>query len=269
MVDGAGRTDTGVHATGQVIAFTYPGDDTGGRAPAGGQRPAPAGRRDPRPPAGTRRVPSPLCGAVPGVPLHRLERAAQPASRAPGARGAGADSNITAMARRRVGLRGPARLLAFGGTRTGARSGPCTWSGSGRDGHLVTIDVRADSFLRGQVRRMVAGLLEVGLDRSDDSALRAALAGREPALNGAAAPAKGLCLRRVVIGDGRRGTTRKTRNEREREDLYASGERDRATLVRRRRDGRDARPPCDADRACPRGQAQAHLRGRTWTPVTT
>ena len=34
--------------------------------------------------------------------------------------------------------------------------------------------------------------------RSD--ALRAALAGREPALNGAAAPAKGLCLRRVVLG---------------------------------------------------------------------
>jgi hypothetical protein len=34
----------------------------------------------------------------------------------------------------------------------------------------------------------------------DDAALRAALAGREPALNGAAAPAKGLCLRRVVIG---------------------------------------------------------------------
>jgi tRNA U38,U39,U40 pseudouridine synthase TruA len=64
----------------------------------------------------------------------------------------------------------------------------------------VTIDVRAESFLRGQVRRMVAGLLEVGLDRTDASGLRAALAGREPALNGAAAPAKGLCLRCVVLG---------------------------------------------------------------------
>jgi tRNA U38,U39,U40 pseudouridine synthase TruA len=47
---------------------------------------------------------------------------------------------------------------------------------------------------------MVAGLLEVGLDRMDATSLRAALAGREPALNGAAAPAKGLCLRRVVLG---------------------------------------------------------------------
>jgi tRNA pseudouridine38-40 synthase len=69
-----------------------------------------------------------------------------------------------------------------------------------KDGRLVTIDVRANAFLRGQVRRMVAGLLEVGLDRIDATALRAALAGREPALNGAAAPAKGLCLRRVVLG---------------------------------------------------------------------
>ena len=58
--------------------------------------------------------------------------------------------------------------------------------------------------------------------------------------------------------DDDRWTTRKTRNERE--DLYASRERDRATLVRRRRDGRDARPPRDADRARPRGQEQAHLR---------
>jgi tRNA pseudouridine38-40 synthase len=67
-------------------------------------------------------------------------------------------------------------------------------------GCLVTIDVRADAFLRGQVRRMVAGLLEVGLDKMDEDGIRAALAAREPALNGAAAPARGLCLRRVVLG---------------------------------------------------------------------
>jgi tRNA pseudouridine38-40 synthase len=69
-----------------------------------------------------------------------------------------------------------------------------------KEGRLVTIDVRADSFLRGQVRRMVAGLLGIGTGKIDEAALRAALAEREPALNGAAAPAKGLCLRRVVIG---------------------------------------------------------------------
>ena len=37
-----------------------------------------------------------------------------------------------------------------------------------REGRLVTIDVRADAFLRGMVRRMVAVLLEVGLGKMDD-----------------------------------------------------------------------------------------------------
>jgi tRNA pseudouridine38-40 synthase len=69
-----------------------------------------------------------------------------------------------------------------------------------REGQLVTIDVRADSFLRGMVRRMVAVLLEVGLGKMDETAVPAALAGSGPALAGAAAPAKGLCLRRVALG---------------------------------------------------------------------
>ena len=47
---------------------------------------------------------------------------------------------------------------------------------------------------------MVACLLEVGLGKTDEAVLRTALAGREPALNGAAAPAKGLCLRLVALG---------------------------------------------------------------------
>jgi tRNA pseudouridine38-40 synthase len=72
----------------------------------------------------------------------------------------------------------------------------------GREGRLVTIDVRADSFLRGMVRRMVAVLLEVGLGTIDETAVRAALAGSGPALRGASAPAKGLCLRRVALGRG-------------------------------------------------------------------
>ena len=60
-----------------------------------------------------------------------------------------------------------------------------------QEGRLVTIDVRADAFLRGHGARIVAGLLEVGLNRIDETALREALAGREPALDGAAAPREG------------------------------------------------------------------------------
>jgi tRNA pseudouridine38-40 synthase len=69
-----------------------------------------------------------------------------------------------------------------------------------RAGRVVTIDVRADSFLRGQVRRMVACLIEVGLGKLVIEAVRVALAGPGPALGGASAPARGLCLRRVVFG---------------------------------------------------------------------
>jgi tRNA U38,U39,U40 pseudouridine synthase TruA len=47
---------------------------------------------------------------------------------------------------------------------------------------------------------MVAVLLEVGLGKMDETAVRAALAGPGPALDGAAAPAKGLSLRRVALG---------------------------------------------------------------------
>ena len=69
-----------------------------------------------------------------------------------------------------------------------------------RQGALVTIDVRADAFLRGMVRRMVAVLLEAGKGNMNEEEVRAALAARTPARSGAAAPAHGLCLRRVVLG---------------------------------------------------------------------
>jgi tRNA pseudouridine38-40 synthase len=69
-----------------------------------------------------------------------------------------------------------------------------------RQGSLVTIDVRADSFLRGMVRRMVAVLLEVGRNRMNEIEIREALAARTPARSGASAPARGLCLRKVALG---------------------------------------------------------------------
>jgi tRNA pseudouridine38-40 synthase len=69
-----------------------------------------------------------------------------------------------------------------------------------KQGPLVTIDVRANAFLRGMVRRMVAVLLEVGHGRMNEGEVREALAARTPARNGVTAPAHGLCLRRVALG---------------------------------------------------------------------
>ena len=68
----------------------------------------------------------------------------------------------------------------------------------------MTIDVRADAFLRGMVRRMVAALLEVGKGKMTEAEVAAALADTRPALAGAAAPARGLCLRHVALGRRRR-----------------------------------------------------------------
>jgi tRNA pseudouridine38-40 synthase len=70
----------------------------------------------------------------------------------------------------------------------------------GRRGSLVTIDVRADAFLRGMVRRMVAILIEAGHGRMTETDVRAAIAAGTPARNGATVPARGLCLRHVVLG---------------------------------------------------------------------
>ena len=69
-----------------------------------------------------------------------------------------------------------------------------------RKGSLVTIDFAADAFLRQMVRRIVAALLEVGHGKATEEAVAEALASTRPAFNGATAPAKGLCLRRVVLG---------------------------------------------------------------------
>jgi tRNA U38,U39,U40 pseudouridine synthase TruA len=65
---------------------------------------------------------------------------------------------------------------------------------------MVTIDVRADAFLRGMARRIVAVLLAVGKRQLEASAVPRLLTAGSPALAGAAAPAQGLSLRKVVLG---------------------------------------------------------------------
>ena len=84
-----------------------------------------------------------------------------------------------------------------------------------RTGDLVTIDVRADAFLRGMVRRMVAALLAVGSGKIREADVAAALRERRPAFGGAAAPARGLCLRRVVLGRRRRLSDNETQEQNE------------------------------------------------------
>ena len=197
-VDGAGRTDAGVHARDQVIGFTYTGRLTEtqlGRAldallppdlSVRNVRRASAGF-NPRYAARYREYRYTVWNG-PRNPLH--ERTAL---------GVRVPLDTAAMARAGSAFIGRHDFSAFGATdRSAVRTVHSVRVR--RVGRLVTIDVRADSFLRGMVRRMVAVLLEVGLGRMDEATVRAALAGRVTALDGAAAPAKGLCLRRVALG---------------------------------------------------------------------
>ena len=197
-VDGAGRTDAGVHASGQVIAFSYDGrlatTELGTALDAllppdvviRDVRRAPA-RFNPRYAARYREYRYTVWNG-PRSPLR--ERYAL---------GVRIPLDTAAMERAGSVFIGRHDFSAFGATdRSPVRTVMAVRVR--REGRTVTIDVRADAFLRGMVRRMVASLLEVGLGKMDADAVRSALAGDGPAFGGAAAPAKGLCLRHVALG---------------------------------------------------------------------
>ena len=197
-VDGAGRTDAGVHAQGQVIGFTYTGrlsETELGRALEALLPPDLSVRDVRRAPAGF----NPRFAARYREYRYTVWNGPRSPIRERSALGVRAPLDIAAMARAGSVFIGRHDFRAFGATdRSPVRTVHAVRVR--REGRLVTIDVRADSFLRGMVRRMVAILLEVGRGKLNETDVRAALAARRPALDGAAAPARGLCLRRVVLG---------------------------------------------------------------------
>ena len=203
-VQGAGRTDAGVHATGQVIAFTYPGelpvealtDALNGTLPPDvavrDLRSVPEGF-NPRYAARYREYRYSIWNG-PRSPLR--ERTTLWVRQ-------GLD--VAAMAEAASAFEGRHDFSAFGGAdpqpvRTVHRVRVR------KVGSAVEIDVRADAFLRGMVRRIVATLLAVGKGQLAPAAVPGLLAAGTPALRGAAAPARGLCLRRVVLGRRQRTT---------------------------------------------------------------
>jgi tRNA pseudouridine38-40 synthase len=197
-VSGAGRTDAGVHATGQVVAFTYEGRlsvDGLGRALDALLPPDLSIREVVIVPAGF----EPRYAARYREYRYTVWNGPRSPLRERTALGVRVPLDTAAMSRAGSVLEGRHDFSAFGA----ADRSPVRTVHSvrvRRDGRTVTIDVRADAFLRGMVRRMVAVLLEVGAGKMDETAVRSALAGPGPALDGAAAPAKGLCLRHVALG---------------------------------------------------------------------
>lgn len=197
-VDGAGRTDAGVHATGQVIAFSYDGRLTAAELGTALDALLPNDVTI----RGLRRAPTtfnPRYAARYREYRYTVWNGPRSPLRERTALGVRIPLDTAAMARVGSVFIGRHDFSAFGATdRSPVRTVMAVRVR--REGRVVTIDVRSDSFLRGMVRRMVASLLQAGLGKMDEATVRSALAGRGPAFDGAAAPAKGLCLRHVAFG---------------------------------------------------------------------
>ena len=194
----AGRTDAGVHATDQVIAFTDPrGRSAGELARAlDALLPADVAIRN------VRRVPTgfnPRYAARYREYRYTIWNGPRSPLRERDALGLRDPLDTATMERAGSVLVGRHDFSAFGA----AHRQPVRTVSSvrvRREGSLVTIDVAADAFLRQMVRRIVAALIEVGRGKTTEEAVAEALESKRPAFNGATAPAKGLCLRRVAMG---------------------------------------------------------------------
>jgi tRNA pseudouridine38-40 synthase len=218
----AGRTDAGVHASGQVIAFT----DPKGRPATELTRALNALLPEDVAIRQVRRVPTgfhPRYAARYREYRYTVWNGPRSPLRERFALGVRDPLDIAAMERVGSVLEGRHDFSAFGA----AHRQPVRTVHSvrvRRVGSLVTIDVAADAFLRHMVRRMVAALVEAGHGRTNEEAVALALASGRSPFNGATAPAKGLCLQRVVLGPMRAraasaSTTARTEND-DREDIY-------------------------------------------------
>jgi tRNA pseudouridine38-40 synthase len=229
-VEGAGRTDSGVHARGQVVAFTYGGrlsEDELGRALAallprdvgvGPLRRMPTGFR-PRHGARYREYRYSIWNG-PASPLR--ERYAL---------GVREPLDTAAMAAAAQIFVGRHDFSAFGGAdkqpirtlhRVQIR----------RRGKVITVVVVGDAFLRQMVRRLVAALLRVGRGQATPAQVAAALRSGTPAFAGETAPAHGLCLWKVTLGRQARQVGKQDEENEHEQDIQPARGGHRAPLVR-------------------------------------
>lgn len=200
-VDAAGRTDAGVHALDQVVAFSYPGRLSGRKLGAALQALLPADISI-----------GPLWRVAPGfkpryaavLREYRYTIWNGPPSplRERYALGVRERLDVPAMQRAARALVGRHDFSAFGGadrqpirTLHGVRVR--------RTGRTITVDVTGDAFLRQMVRSIVAALIRIGRGEATTRDLEAALRSKGRAFAGTVAPPQGLTLRRVTLGETR------------------------------------------------------------------
>jgi tRNA pseudouridine38-40 synthase len=196
-VSGAGRTDAGVHAQGQVASFAV---DTGLEARAIrralNQRlpedlavvacEAAADDFDPRRDAVSKLYRYAVWNGPERSPLRR-RRAHAVAGRL----------DVAAMARAARGFEGEhdfASLQSTGSRVRGTVRTLLRCEVSGAPGGEIAVEVEGTGFLRHMVRALAGTLLEVGRGRRSEGSIPALLASRDRARAGPTAPARGLTL---------------------------------------------------------------------------
>ena len=207
----AGRTDAGVHATGQVAAFCLP--------------PERSGRRDGWPELRRRLnavLPPDLAvrslrAAAPGFDPRRdarwrvyRYRIRMEADRRPADRHRTLEIDdrldVAAMRAAAASLLGERDFAALGRDAHGRTVRRLSEVRIVQRGTSLEVSVTANAFLRRMVRSIVALLMEVGRGRLTPEAVDRQLASGGRALHGRAAPAKGLTLERVVYSKRKQET---------------------------------------------------------------
>lgn len=200
-IAGAGRTDAGVHATGQVISFRSGTGLDGAtiRRGVNALLPADIAIADveeagedfhARFSATGRTYEYRIRSAPQREPLerHREHWLPQPL-------------DVEAMMRATASLVGRQDLSAFAtGERVPGLERTVRRAAWQREGTLLRFEIEADGFLRGMVRGIVGTLVWVGRGRIPAERLAEIVASRDRAQAGPNAPAAGLCLVRVSYG---------------------------------------------------------------------
>ncbi len=196
----ASRTDTGVHAQGQVVSFRTTSSHTGEtfvralnfylpddiavktayrvRESVHVRRDATS--REYRYTILNRRTRSPLqrrftCQVIKPLDEGAMDRAAETL----------------------IGVHDFASFGSSLGGETGSTVREVYRAGVEREGELVIFDIEASSFLRHQIRNTVGSLIKVGLGSISLSDFCAIIDARKPGLAGPAAPPCGLCLVKI------------------------------------------------------------------------
>jgi tRNA pseudouridine38-40 synthase len=203
-VNGAGRTDAGVHARGQVVSFQsswrHPLDDL--HRALNAVLPVDIAIRDlaladerfhARFSARSRTYVYTVYNNAVRSPL--LARFAYHVP---------SPLDVEAMTEAASALVGCQDVAAFGQPPVGTQTVRCVyqaeWRPVSRAG-LIEFEIEANAFLRGMVRRIVGSLLQVGSGIKTRDEFVALLASRDLARCGVRAPACGLCLERVSYQD--------------------------------------------------------------------